>query len=47
MASRERAFTVTNGVIAYGTTELSAYGYQYDECNKLSKLTCAVLGSRW
>ena len=46
MASRERAFTVTNGVISYGA-QLSAYGYQYDACNNLSKLTCSVLGSTW
>ena len=46
MASRERAFTVTNGVISYGA-ELSAYGYRYDECNNLTKLTCSVLGSTW
>ncbi len=46
MASKERAFTVSNGTIAYGT-ELSAYGYQYDECNNLTKLTCSVLGSTW
>jgi RHS repeat-associated protein len=46
MASKERAFTVTNGRITYGTN-LSSYGYQYDECNNLSKLTCSVLGSKW
>jgi RHS repeat-associated protein len=47
MASKERSFTVTNGVLSYGSTELSAYGYQYDECNNLTKLTCSVLGSSW
>ena len=46
MASKERAFTVTDGVISYGA-ELSSYGYRYDECNNLTKLTCSVLGSRW
>jgi RHS repeat-associated protein len=46
MASRERAFTVTNGRITYGAN-LSSYGYQYNECNNLSKLTCSVLGSTW
>ncbi len=46
MASKERAFTVTNGRITYGAN-LSSYGYQYDECNNLSKLTCSVLGSKW
>ncbi len=46
MASKERAFTVTNGVITYGAI-LSSYGYQYDECNNLTKLTCSVLGSSW
>ena len=45
-SAKERAFTVTNGVISYGA-ELSAYGYQYDECNNLTKLTCSVLGSHW
>ncbi|MBQ6331499.1 MAG: RHS repeat-associated core domain-containing protein, partial [Clostridia bacterium] len=46
MASKERAFTVTDGVLSYGA-ELSSYGYRYDECNNLTKLTCSVLGSRW
>jgi RHS repeat-associated protein len=46
MASKERAFTVTNGRITYGTN-LSSYGYQYDECNNLTKLTCSVAGSIW
>lgn len=46
MASKERAFTVTNSVISYGAI-LSSYGYQYDECNSLTKLTCSVAGSTW
>lgn len=46
MASKERAFTENSGTITYGA-ELSAYGYQYDECNNLTKLTCSVLGSTW
>ena len=46
MASKERAFTVTNSVISYGAI-LSSYAYQYDECNNLSKLTCSVAGSTW
>ena len=51
MASKERAFTFTenNGVYtvqSYGAI-LSSYGYQYDECNNLTKLTCSVLGSSW
>jgi len=51
MASKERAFTFTenNGVYtvqSYGAI-LSSYGYQYDACNNLSKLTCSVLGSSW
>ena len=49
MASKERGMTVddyTGEVIGYGAI-LSSYGYQYDECNNLSKLTCSVLGSTW
>jgi RHS repeat-associated protein len=46
MASKERAFTVSGGKITYGAT-LSAYKYQYDECNNLTKLTCSVAGSIW
>ena len=51
MASKERAFTYTenNGVYtiqSYGAI-VSSYGYQYDECNNLTKLTCSVLGSSW
>ena len=51
MASKERSFTFTenNGVYtiqSYGAI-LSSYGYQYDECNSLTKLTCSVAGSAW
>ena len=46
MASKERVFTVTNGVVSYGAI-LSSYGYRYDECNNLTKLTCSALGSSW
>ena len=51
MASKERSFTFTenNGVYtiqSYGAI-LSSYGYQYDECNSLTKLTCSVAGSTW
>ena len=51
MASKERAFTFTvnNGIYTIQSYDsvLSSYGYQYDECNNLSKLTCSVLGSTW
>ena len=46
MASKERLFTVTNGVISYGNV-ISSYAYRYDECNNLTKLTCSVAGSGW
>ena len=46
MASRERSFTEDNGTITYGTI-LSSYGYRYDECNNLTKLTCSVAGVKW
>lgn len=47
MASKERSFNATNGVVTGYGTILSSYGYQYDECNNLSKLTCSVAGSSW
>ena len=47
MASREYTFTGNSAnAIVYGSV-LSSYGYQYDECNNLTKLTCSVLGSTW
>ena len=49
MASKEREMDVddnTGELIGYGAI-LSSYGYQYDECNNLTKLTCSVLGSSW
>ena len=46
MASTERAFTVSNGVIHYGAA-LSSYRYEYDVCNNLTKLTCSVAGTTW
>ena len=49
MASKEREMDVddnTGKLIGYGAI-LSSYGYQYDECNNLTKLTCSVLGSSW
>ena len=46
MASTERAFTVSNGVIHYGAA-LSSYRYEYDVCNNLTKLTCSVAGATW
>ena len=36
----------TDEVIGYGAI-LSSYGYRYDACNNLTKLTCSVLGSSW
>ncbi len=47
MASREYTFTGNSAnAIVYGSV-LSSYGYQYDTCNNLTKLTCSVLGSTW
>ena len=47
MASKERSFNATNGVVTGYGAILSSYSYRYDECNNLTKLTCSVAGSTW
>jgi RHS repeat-associated protein len=47
MASTEKNFTVTNGIISYAASPVAGYKYDYDLNNNLTKLVCKIGDSTW